>query len=97
MAEEKTSKKEIAEKMMQKISWDNWRFSEEEIVEKEEELGRELTDEEKYYPTNDVLNNMLEFLLENVEDLDSEHAFTIELMQTVLELVDVDKVIKNLK
>ena len=91
------TKKEIAEKFIQSISWDNWKFSEEEIAEKESKLNRELTDEEKYFPVNDVLNNMLDWLIEDNEDLDSEHAFTIELMKGVLELVDVDEIIKKLK
>ena len=48
----------------------------------------------KHYSTNDVLANRIEWLKEELSDDQTEELDTLWMLERVLELVDIDKILK---
>ena len=77
------NKKETALKIIDNITWENWRHEEDENTGK------------NYYSTNDVLANRIDWLKSTLFDEQTEELDTLWMLEKVLELVDIDKIAKS--
>ena len=77
------NKKETALKIVDNITWENWRHEEDENTGK------------NYYSTNDVLANRIDWLKSTLFDEQTEELDTLWMLEKVLELVDIDKIAKS--
>jgi len=79
------TKKEITLKIINNITWSNWEL---------EECDSGYSDKEiKYWSTNAVLFNRIEWIKESLDtNEDSETLDTLEMLEMVLNLVDIDDV-----
>jgi hypothetical protein len=76
------NKKEIAALIVNNISWENWRH------EEDKKTGK------NYYSTNEVLLNKIDWVKSVLFDEQTEELDTLWMLEKVLELVDIDEILK---
>lgn len=77
------NKKEIAIQIIDNISWENWR------QEEDKKTGK------NYFSTNEVLLNRIDWLKGILFDEQTEELDTLWMLEKVLELVDIDEIVKS--
>ena len=87
----------IAGGIYDEINWDNWEKEEDDTIDFTIKMGRGPNDNEKYFSTNEVLYSRIQWIRESCLSPESynEHFDTLEMLEKVLELVDIEKVMNN--